>query len=63
MDKLKPETIDKIREVLKFDVDDRKDRMLRMIEDGYDSGLDARIEEYRKAYNAYCDFVDAQEGI
>ena len=62
MAELKPETIDKIRELLNLDVDNRKDRMLRMIEDGYDNGLDARIEEYRKAYNAYCDFEDAQEG-
>ena len=62
MAELKPETIDKIREHMNLDVDNRKDRMLRMIEDGYDNGLDARIEEYRKAYNAYCDFEDAQAG-
>lgn len=62
MDKLKPETIAKIRELLRADVDNRKDRMIRMIEDGYDNGLDVRIEEYRTAYNAFCDFEDAQEG-
>ena len=62
MDKLKNETIAKIRELLRADVDNRKDRMIRMIEDGYDNGLDVRIEEYRTAYNAFCDFEDAQEG-
>ena len=62
MDKLKPETIDKIRELLRADVDNRKDRMLSIIESGYDNGLDVRIEEYRTAYKAFCDFEDAQEG-
>lgn len=58
MTELKPETIAKIRDLLKFDVDDRKDRMLKMIECGYDNGLDIRIAEYRTAYQAYCNFDD-----
>ena len=58
MAELKPETIAKIRDLLRFDVDDRKDRLMRMIESGYNNGLDARIAEYRVAYNALDNFED-----
>ena len=65
MAKLKPETIGKIRDVLRFDVDDRKARMMKMIEQGYDGGLSERIAEYRAAFSALEDFeewADEQEG-
>ena len=55
---LKPETIGKILDLLRFDVDDRKDRMLRMIENGYDNGLTDRIAEYRAAYKALDNFEE-----
>lgn len=58
MTELKPETITKIRDLLRFDVDDRKDRLMRMIESGYDNGLSERIAEYRIAYNARDNFED-----
>ena len=55
---MKAETIEKIHGLLKLDVDDRKDRMLKMIECGYNNGLDVRIAEYRAAFNALEDFED-----
>ena len=58
MAELKPETIAKIRDLLRFDVDDRKDRLMRMIESGYNNGLDERSAEYRVAYNALDNFED-----
>lgn len=61
MKTLKPETIAKIREVLNFDVNERKDRMLHLIENGYDVGLNERISEYRAAFNALEDFEDWAE--
>ena len=54
---LKPETVDKIKELLQFDVDERRSRLLNMIEQGYAGGLDARIKEYQEAYNANEDFA------
>lgn len=62
---MKPETIKRIRSLLKMDVDDRKDRLMRIIESGSDIGLTAQIVEYRNSYNALDDFddwVDKQEG-
>lgn len=62
---MKTETIAIIRDRLRFDVEDRKDRLLKMIEGGWDNGLDARIAEYRAAFNALEDFndwADEQEG-
>ena len=61
MGTLKPETIEKICEVLNFDDNERKDRMLHLIENGYDVGLDARIAEYRAAFNALENFEDWAE--
>lgn len=61
---MKPETIAKIRSLMEFDVEDRKDRLMKMIEGGFDNGLDMRIAEYRAAFNAFQDFtewVDGQE--
>ena len=55
---MKPETIAIIRDRLRMDVEDRKDRLLKMIEGGWDNGLDARIAEYRAAFNALDDFND-----
>ena len=53
---MKAETIAKIRELMKFDVEERRERLLKMIEDGYNGGLDSRIAEYREAFNALEDF-------
>jgi len=61
MTKLNSETIIKIRVLLKQDVDDRKDRMLHMIENGFDNGLNERIAEYRAAYNALDNFENWAE--
>lgn len=58
MAELRPETIAKILDLLRFDVDDRKDRLMRMIESGFDDGLKERIEEYRVAYKALDNFED-----
>ena len=55
---MKAETIAKIRELMKFDVEDRRDRLLKMIEGGYNGGLELRIAEYREAFNALGDFED-----
>ena len=58
MSELKRETIAKIYDLLKQDVEDRKDRMIRMIESGFDNGLSERIAEYRVAYKALDNFED-----
>lgn len=55
---MKRETKEKIKEVLRQDVNDRKDRMLHMIDNNYDIGLDVRIEEYRTALKALEDFEE-----
>lgn len=55
---MKPETIDKIRILLRNEVEETKNIMIRTIESGYDNGLDVRIAEYRAAYNAFEDFKD-----
>ena len=65
MAELKPETIAKILDLLRFDVGDRKDRLMRIIESGFDNGLNERIAEYRVAYKAldnFEDWADEQEG-
>lgn len=58
---MKAETIAKIRELIKFDVEERRDRLLKMIEGGYSGGLDSRIAEYREAFNALEDFENYVE--
>lgn len=55
---LKPETINKIRVLLKEDAERKRDLMLRMIESGSDIGLKERIAEYREAHKAFDNFDD-----
>ena len=55
---MKPETINKIRVLLKEDVESKKDLLMRMIESGSDNGLKERIAEYREAHKAFDNFDD-----
>lgn len=60
-----PKTINKISTLLRMDADDRRDRLLNMIEGGFKVGLDERIEEYKAAFDALNEFnewVDEQDG-
>lgn len=63
---MKPETLALIYEVLKHDVEDKKDRMLKAIECGYNNEdvLKNLIDKYREAFIAledFCDWEDEQE--
>lgn len=54
---MKPETIQRIRKLLKEEADNKRAVMMRYIE-GWHNGLDEVINEYRGAYSALNDFDD-----
>ena len=47
-----------ILNLLQEETDTAKSMMIRIIESGSDSGVEERISNYRKVYNALCDFED-----
>jgi hypothetical protein len=63
---MKPDTIAKIREFLKNEVEATKNRLLTTIECNYGTaGVEARVAEYRAAFRALEDFENwenKQEG-
>lgn len=62
---MKPETMDKISELLKKEMDESRESLLIAIERDYKDHFDKKIAAYRDAYKAYMEFEEwraEQEG-
>lgn len=55
---MKPETIQKILVLLKEDVQYKMDSLMRVVNSNNNTGLDERVEEYRKTKFALDDFEE-----
>lgn len=53
---MKKETVKIICDLMQRDVEDRRDRIMEMIDNGFDTGLNERIAEYRASLAALEDF-------
>lgn len=58
---MKPETMDKISELLNNEKEKAKADLLYAIEHGYKNEFDKRIAAYREAHEAYMDFEEWRE--
>lgn len=58
---MKPETMDKISELLKREMEHAREDLLYAIEHDYKNDLENRIAAYRAAYKAYMDFWEWRE--
>lgn len=58
---MKPETMDKISELLKQEMTRAREDLLYVIECDLKSNFDKKIAEYQDAYKAYMDFEEWRE--
>ena len=58
---MKPETMDKISELLKQEMVNAREDLLYAIEHDYKNDLEKRIAAYRDAYRASVDFEEWRE--
>jgi hypothetical protein len=58
---MKPETMDKISELLKQEMMRAREDLLYAIEHDFKSNFDKKIAEYQDAYKAYMDFWEWRE--
>lgn len=58
---MKPETMDKISELLKQEMVKAREDLLYAIENDYKNDFEKRIAAYRDAYRASVDFEDWRE--
>lgn len=58
---MKPETMDKISELLKKEMEEAKLSLLVTIERDYKNDFEKKIAAYRDAYRAYMDFEEWRE--
>lgn len=58
---MKPETMDKISELLKRTMEEAETDLLYAIQRDYKNEFEKRIVAYRDAYNAFMDFEEWRE--
>lgn len=58
---MKPETMDKISELLKREMEQAREDLLYAIEHDYKNDIEKRIATYRDAHRAYVDFEEWRE--